>query len=283
MASTVAGSGAASGGQRRGVAPGAELMNGKVLDNFGNGQESWVIAGMEWAATNGADVISMSLQAGVTDGTDPVSQAVNQLTEANGVLFTIAAGNFGSARETVTAPGAANQALTVGAVDKSDVLAGFSGRGPRAGDFAIKPDITAPGVDIIAARAAGTSLGTPVDDSYTMLSGPSMATPHVAGAAAILRQAFPSLTPAQLKAALMSTAVPGPYSVYEQGAGRVDVARAYSQKVYATNSPADFGYFPFPHDNDTPVTRTIGYANHTDADVTLDLTVDVTAEDGSAR
>lgn len=185
MASTVAGSGAASGGQRRGVAPGAELMNGKVLDNFGNGQESWVIAGMEWAATNGADVISMSLQAGVTDGTDPVSQAVNQLTEANGVLFTIAAGNFGSARETVTAPGAANQALTVGAVDKSDVLAGFSGRGPRAGDFAIKPDITAPGVDIIAARAAGTSLGTPVDDSYTMLSGTSMATPHVAGAAAI--------------------------------------------------------------------------------------------------
>jgi hypothetical protein len=53
--------------------------------------------------------------------------------------------------------------------------------------------------------------------------------------------------------------------------------------VYATSSPADFGYFPFPHDNDTPVTRTIGYANHTNAAVTLDLTVEVTAEDGSPR
>ncbi|HKE50220.1 MAG TPA: S8 family serine peptidase [Actinomycetes bacterium] len=282
VASTVAGSGAASGGRRKGVAPGAELMNGKVLDNFGNGQESWVIAGMEWAATNGADVISMSLQAGITDGTDPVSQAVNQLTEADGVLFTIAAGNFGSAPQTVTSPGAANQALTVGAVDKSDVLAGFSGRGPRTGDFAVKPDITAPGVDIIAARASGTSLGTPVDDFYTMLSGTSMATPHVAGAAAIMKQEFPSLTPAQLKAALMSTAAPGPYTVYQQGAGRVDVARASAQKVYATNAPSDFGYFPYPHDNDQPVTRTLGYANHSDAAVTLDLTVDVTAEDGSA-
>jgi subtilisin family serine protease len=281
VASTVAGSGAASGGQRKGVAPGAELMNGKVLDNNGSGLESWVIAGMEWAATNGADVISMSLQAGVTDGTDPVAQAVNQLTEANGVLFTVAAGNFGSAAQTVTSPGAANQALTVGAVDKSDVLAGFSGRGPRFGDFALKPDITAPGVDIIAARAAGTSLGTPIDNNYTMLSGTSMATPHVAGAAAILKQEFPSLTPAQLKAALMSTAAPGPYSVYQQGAGRVDVARAYSQQVFATNSPVDFGYFPYPHDNDAPVTRTIGYANHAADPVTLDLTVDVTAEDGS--
>jgi len=64
VADTVAGSGAASGGLRKGVAPGAMLMNGKVLDSTGNGQDSWVIAGMEWAAENGADVISMSLQAG---------------------------------------------------------------------------------------------------------------------------------------------------------------------------------------------------------------------------
>ena len=281
VASTVAGSGAASGGLRKGVAPDAHLMNGKVLDSTGNGQESWVIAGMQWAATSGADVISMSLQAGITDGTDPVSQAVNQLTTDDNVLFTIAAGNFGSSPQTVTSPGAANDALTVGAVDKQNVLAGFSGRGPRVGDFALKPDITAPGVDIIAARAAGTSLGTPIDAFYTMLSGTSMATPHVAGSAAIMKQEFPSMTPAQLKAALMSTALPGPYTVYQQGAGRVDVARAYSQKVYSNSSPVDFGYFPFPHDNDQPVTKSISYSNYTAAAVTLNLTTDVTAQDGS--
>ena len=282
VASTVAGSGAASGGLRKGVAPGAELMNGKVLDGNGNGQESWVIAGMEWAATNGAEVISMSLQAGVTDGTDPVSQAANQLTEANGVLFTVAAGNFGSAAQTVTSPGAANQALTVGAVDSTDTIAGFSGRGPRLGDYAVKPDITAPGVNIIAARGAGTALGTPFDAFYTTLSGTSMATPHVAGSAAILKQEFPLMTPAQLKAALASTALPGPYTVYQQGAGRVDVKRAYSQKVYATNAPVDFGYFPYPHGNDVPVTKTVGYSNYTAAAVTLNLTVEVTGATGTA-
>jgi subtilisin family serine protease len=282
VASTIAGGGQASGGLRKGVAPGADLMNGKVLDGNGNGQESWVIAGMEWAATNGADVISMSLQAGITDGTDPVAQAVNTLTQANGVLFTIAAGNFGPGKSTLTTPGAADSALTVGAVDKSDVIAPFSGRGPRVGNYALKPDLTAPGVDIIAARAAGTSLGTPIDDNYTMLSGTSMATPHVAGASAIIRQEFPSMTPAQVKAALVSTALPGPYTVYEQGAGRVDVARAYSQKVYAENAPVDFGYFPYPHDADQPVTKTLGYSNYTNADVTLNLSVDVVGEDGNA-
>ena len=281
VASTVAGSGAASNGLRKGVAPDAHLLNGKVLDSNGNGQESWVIAGMQWAATSGASVISMSLQAGITDGTDPVSQAVNQLTQDDGVLFTIAAGNFGPSSQTVTSPGAADDALTVGAVTKQDVLADFSGRGPRVGDYALKPDITAPGVDIIAARAAGTSLGTPIDDFYTMLSGTSMATPHIAGSAAILRQEFPSMTPAQLKAALMSTAKPFGYKVYEQGAGRVDVARAYSQKVYANNAPVDFGYFPYPHDNDQPVTKSISYSNYSAAPVTLNLTADVTAQDGT--
>ena len=278
VAATVAGTGAGSGGLRKGVAPGARLMIAKALDSTGNGQVSWAIDGIEWAAANGAEVISMSLQAGFTDGADPFAQAVNQLTESTGVLFAIAAGNFGSASQTVTTPGAAASALTVGAVDKSNVLAGFSGRGPRLGDFAIKPDITAPGVGIIAARAAGTSLGTPVDDLYTMLDGTSMATPHVAGAAAILTQEFPDWTPAQIKAALVSTAAPGPYTVYQQGGGRVDVARASLQRVYATG-PVDFGYFRWPHEDAEPVTKTITYTNETSAAVTLDLTVEV---DGAA-
>jgi subtilisin family serine protease len=283
VASTVAGSGAASGGLRKGVAPGASLLNGKVLDQNGSGEVSWAIAAMEWAADNGADVISMSMQAGFSDGTDPFAQAVNRLTRDEGVLFSIAAGNSGDfGAQTVTTPGAADLAITVGAVTKQDQLASFSGRGPRQGNFALKPDITAPGVGIIAARAAGTSLGSPVDQFYTSLDGTSMATPHVSGAAAILKEEFPSFSPAQLKAALVSTAAPGPYTVYQQGAGRVDVARAYSQRVYADSAPIDFGYFPHPHDADQPVTKTLSWSNYTDEPVTLDLTVDVTGENGTA-
>jgi subtilisin family serine protease len=278
VADIVAGSGAASGGLRKGVAPGAQLMMGKVVDSTGNGLESQAIAGMEWAAANGANIISMSLQYGITGGDALVSQAANRLTTDDGVLFTVAAGNFGSAPQTVSDPGAASLALTVGAVTKQDVLAGFSSRGPLINNFGLKPDLTAPGVDIIAARAAGTQLGPVVDDVYVMLSGTSMATPHVAGAAAILKQEYPSFTPAQLKAALTSTTKPGPYTVYEQGTGRVDVGRAYSQKVYQDGGSLDFGYFPYPHDADTPVTKSVTYSNYTSADVTLNLALDVNGD-----
>ncbi|WP_336208674.1 S8 family peptidase [Nonomuraea sp. LPB2021202275-12-8] len=270
VAATVAGSGAGSDGSRKGVAPGAKLAIGKVLDNEGSGDSSAIIAGMEWAVGEAkAKIVSMSLGGDATDGTDVLSQAVNELSESTGALFVIAAGNSGPERETVGTPGAAASALTVAATDKSDALAGFSSRGPRVNDGALKPDIAAPGVDIVAARAAGTELGTPVDDLYTSLSGTSMATPHVAGAAAILAQEHPDWRGERLKAALMSTAKDAGHTVYQQGAGRVDVARAVSQKVIATTPNADFGYIPVDQ-NDT-VDKTVTYANGGDAEVTLTL------------
>ncbi|MFD6550840.1 S8 family serine peptidase, partial [Streptomyces sp. NPDC058398] len=95
-ASTVGGSGAASDGAEKGVAPGADLLIGKVLSDDGYGQDSWIIAGMEWAVDQGAKVISMSLgSSDPSDGTDPMSQAVNRLTDDSGALFVIAAGNSG--------------------------------------------------------------------------------------------------------------------------------------------------------------------------------------------
>ncbi|WP_328414236.1 S8 family serine peptidase [Micromonospora sp. NBC_00389] len=240
VAATIAGSGAASGGLRKGVAPGARLLIGKVLDDGGSGYDSSIIAGMEWAARSGAKVVSMSLGGSATDGTDPMSQAVNDLTAETGALFVIAAGNEGAPR-TVGTPGAAAAALTVGAVDRDDNLAEFSSRGPRIGDNGLKPEITAPGVGIIAARAAGTTMGTPVGDAYTQASGTSMATPHVAGAAAILAQEHPDWVAGKLKDALVSTTKANPeLTVFEQGGGRVDVARALGQRVYGT-ATADFG------------------------------------------
>ncbi|QFY13328.1 S8 family serine peptidase [Nonomuraea phyllanthi] len=279
VAATVAGTGAASDGLRKGVAPGAELVIGKVLDATGSGSESQVLAGMEWAAQeSGADVVNMSLGGGPTDGTDPLSTAVDVLTERTGSLFVIAAGNEGD-EYTVGSPGAAGSALTVGAVDANDALAPFSSRGPRL-DEAIKPDITAPGVNITAARAAGTGLGTPLDDRYTRLSGTSMATPHVAGAAAILAQRHPGWKAGQLKDALVSTArtISG-QTPYEQGGGRLDVARAERQALTATAS-LSLGV----HEDgatDSPG-GTITYTNTGQTPVSLALAPSLTNLDGTA-
>ncbi|NES16529.1 MULTISPECIES: S8 family serine peptidase [Micromonospora] len=271
VAATIAGSGAAADGLRKGVAPGARLLVGKVLDDSGAGYDSSIIAGMEWAAHSGARVVSMSLGGPPTDGTDPMSEAVDDLTAETGTLFVIAAGNEGAA-SSVGTPGAATAALTVGAVDRDDELAPFSSRGPRAGDNGLKPEITAPGVGIVAARAAGTTMGTPVDDLYTRASGTSMATPHVAGAAAILAQEHPDWTAGKLKDALVSTAKANPaLTVFEQGGGRVDVARALTQRVYGS-ATADFGRVAT---GGVPVTRTVTYTNGTAAAQTLRLALDL--------
>ncbi|MFE2694965.1 S8 family serine peptidase, partial [Streptomyces mirabilis] len=193
VASTIVGTGSASDGKERGVASGARLAVGKVLNSEGSGQESWIIAGMEWAARDQkARIISMSLGGG-GDKTDPMSQSVDELSHDTGALFVIAAGNGGP--HSISSPGAADSALTVGAVDSTDTLADFSSQGPRDGDGGLKPEITAPGVDIVAARShykRGSGY-------YTTMSGTSMATPHVAGAAALLASEHPDWTGTQLK------------------------------------------------------------------------------------
>ncbi|WP_433244446.1 S8 family peptidase [Streptosporangium sp. CA-135522] len=278
VASTIAGLGAASEGRRKGVAPGAQLIVGKVLENDGSGRFSQIIEGMEWAATSGADVINMSLGGDATDGTDPLSVALNTLTEQTGALFVVAAGNQGE-EYTVGTPGAATSALTVGAVGADETLAPFSSRGPRL-DGGAKPDITAPGVAIVAARAEGTSMGTPADERYTAASGTSMATPHVAGAAAILKQRHPDWKASQLKDALISTArTARDLTVYEQGGGRVDVARAVRQDVTATGV-LDLG--THQDGGSTTPSGTVAYTNSTQAPVSLTLTATLSNLDGDA-
>jgi subtilisin family serine protease len=248
----------------RGVAPGASLLDGKVLDDNGFGQESQVIAGMQWAAEQGAEIANLSLGGTDTPELDPLEEAVNTLSERYGTLFVIAAGNAG-ADETVSSPGSADAALTVGAVDRQDNLAPFSSRGPRIGDRAIKPDITAPGVGIVAASHG----------DHVAMSGTSMATPHVSGAAALLAQQHPDWTGAQLKAALMGSAKPNPpLPAFAQGAGRVDVAHAITQSVVTEPASVSLGVLPWPHDQDKPISKPLTYHNLGTSDVTLHLSVD---------
>jgi hypothetical protein len=270
VASTIAGTGAASDGQRKGVAPDARLLIGKVLDDGGYGTESQVIAGMEWAAPR-AKVVNLSLGGEASDGSDPMSAAVDALSEQYGTLFVVAAGNSGPAATTVSTPGAAATALTVGAVDGADQLADFSSRGPLAGTRAAKPELVAPGVDIVAARAAGTSMGEVIDAHYTKASGTSMATPHAAGAAAILAQRYPQWTGAQLKAALVGAADPvSGATPYQVGAGRLNAARALTGITSAVGV-VDEGVFAYPQSGTAEAK--VAWTNATSYPVTLRLSV----------
>ncbi|MEU9390495.1 S8 family peptidase [Streptomyces sp. NPDC048324] len=281
VAATLAGSGARSGGRYKGVAPGAAILNAKVLDDSGEGSDSSVIAGLEWAAGQGAKVANLSLGQADTPGEDPVEAAVNALSKSTGMLTVAAAGNEGPDAGTVDSPGAAESALTVGAVDGEDRLADFSSTGPTA-DNALKPDLTAPGVDIVSAKAAHGHMGDPAADGYVSMSGTSMATPHVAGAAAILAQRHPDWTGARIKQALTASTTPTTGATgYQQGTGRVDVSRALAGTVASEQTSVSFGKQLWPHTDDRPVTRHITYRNDGDHPVTLDLTATATGPGGS--
>ncbi len=208
----------------KGVATGAALVGVKVLDSAGSGSMSDVTAGIDWAVANkttlGIKVISLSLgAAGSSDGTDSTSVAVNNAVNA-GIVCCVAAGNEGPAKYTIGAPGAAANAITVGATrdvgENGFSLAYFSSRGPTA-DGRTKPDIASPGYYITAAEANSTN-------AYVSMSGTSMATPFTAGTAALMFDANPNMTPAQVKSIITSTAVDfGPSGMdVDYGYGRLD-------------------------------------------------------------
>lgn len=214
----VAGIVASRDAKYHGVAPDVSLWNVKVLHADGSGTSSEVIKGIQWAVDNGARIISLSLGASVVpcDGTDALSQAVDTAV-SRGIAVTVAAGNTGPQAQTITSPGCAKQALTVGATDDADAVPSWSSRGPTA-DGRIKPNLLAPGVAITSTARGG---------GFTTFSGTSMATPHITGVAALLLEKNITLRPSELASLLQKTAVTLGLDQNTQGAGRVDAQAAF--------------------------------------------------------
>lgn len=230
----------------KGVATGARLMSAKVFDaRVSSGYDSSIIAALEWAAANGAQIINMSL-GGVSlpnDGTDPLAAAVTALRD-RGILVVVAAGNSGGGLGTLESPGCSLGALTVGAStmyrsfaelgflaepDKwtADQLASFSSQGPAA-DGRVKPDILAPGAfDWGLAPTTASEEG----QGYQLFGGTSQAAPLMTGAAALIYQAFQKQnsrypTPAEAAALIKATADDLGLPAHMQGPGRVNCLRA---------------------------------------------------------
>jgi subtilisin len=196
-----------------GVAPNCSLYAVKVLSDAGSGMTSWILAGMAWARTNGMHVVSMSLGSNSCQ-TVGYTTAVAQLNAA-GVTVVCASGNNGAvpAFPCVGSPANSVGTLAVGAVNNAGVIAPFSSRGNGCCPAGGNPvSLVAPGVSINSTIPVNT---------YGLKSGTSMACPHVAGAAALVKQRFPVFTPAQIRAKLMSTAsdlgAPGNDPIYGRG------------------------------------------------------------------
>jgi len=244
-------------GTERGVAPGAYLYNLKVINSEGWGYDSWIIAGIEWAMEHGADVISMSLGGWpiVPPEEDPLVLAMNTAIE-HGVVCAVAAGNAGWGYFTLDSPGFSPAVITVGATTETDELATFSSRGPEQYELHAKPDIVAPGTCVVAAFAFFDEyedwMGQQV--FYVEYSGTSMATPHVAGAAALLLQAFPGATPYTVKSAMMLGADDLGLDHMAQGAGRLNVANAYGIMEDASKKAWNA---PIPTNTVTPAEPTL--------------------------
>jgi hypothetical protein len=209
----------AANGSIVGVAPEAKLHAYKVLSEKGLGYGSTVISGIERAVDpdqdpstdDAVDVMNLSLGGpGYPD--DPLSCAIDNATDA-GVICVVAAGNS-SGYFTIGSPACARKALTVGASDKSDVIASFSSRGPTQQVYLLKPDLLAPGVSIKS---------TFLSNSYLSASGTSMAAPHAAGIAALLKQIKPGWDPITIKCALAENALDLGYDALTQGSGRIDI------------------------------------------------------------
>jgi serine protease AprX len=284
VAGLVAGDGSASlplenGGyattQYRGVAPGADIVGIKVLDQFGQGRTSGIVAGIAWAIAHkdqyNIRVLNMSVGGDPLGpvSEDPIAQAVEAAWHA-GIVVVCAAGNNGDfGPGGIDSPGNDPQVITVGSTDTQqtadtgdDAVTSYSSQGPTVFDDIAKPDLVAPGNRVISLREKNSYIDKtypqnliPVSSyapdapsrtrsDYLMLSGTSTSTPVVSGAVALMLQQDPTLTPDDVKVRLMDSAdaIPGA-TLGQEGAGKLDVPAALTDTAHATGPAlsADLG------------------------------------------
>ncbi len=212
----------------KGIAPKANIIGIKVLDKNGSGSSSDVIAGIQWVVDHKDEynikIISLSLGsfANISYRNDPLamacSQAVNQ-----GLVVVVSAGNDGPNKKTINSPGITPNVITVGCTDdkntvdiKDDHVADFSSEGPTIDGY-LKPDLVAPGVNIISLKNDRKG--------YISYSGTSMSTPVVSGVAALILQKYPELKPKEVKKIMKNSATKLNASKYAQGSGLIDLRK----------------------------------------------------------
>ncbi|MHA1938838.1 MAG: S8 family serine peptidase, partial [Candidatus Thorarchaeota archaeon] len=248
-ASIAAGTGNMSNGVYTGIAPGATLLSAKVTLGGLFAAPSWIVSGIEWASSRGADIILLPFNTFGAPG-DAVTLAVKEATE-KGILVVAASGDDGPDYLTIMSPGGSAEALTVGAYDtENQEIPDFSGRGPSL-SFLTKPDLVAPGVGIVGAKMGaglgglgfgdldlgglgdisgllgGSLLGETIDENYTIADTTTASAAIVAGAAAILLQAFDRATPLVLSNVLRDTASSIGYGANDGGAGLLNLPAAF--------------------------------------------------------
>ena len=252
-----------------GVAPRAYLGNYKALtiptEQFGlNGNSPEITAAIEAAVSDGMNVINLSLgEPEIDPRNDIVAKAVNAASAA-GVVVVVAAGNEfdENGKGSVSSPGSAASAITVGASSSASTashrvrIASFSSAGPTPYDLLLKPDVSAPGIAILSSVS-------PSEGSWDIESGTSAASPHVAGAAALLRQLHPTWTVSQIKSALILTGTPvtsaggHELSPLREGGGRIALQPASQPLVFAFPSSVGFGFVRRDHS----VARTVALSD----------------------
>jgi subtilisin family serine protease len=240
----------AQGRRISGVAPKAYLGNYKVLtvpSGFGlNGNSAEIVAGIEAAVRDGMDVINLSLGEVEIDPSRDIVAAALDGAAAAGVVPVVAAGNnfeeLGAG--SVTSPGSSDRAITVAAESEEGgpVISSFSSAGPTPLSLRMKPDVTAPGESVLSSVPRRGGL-------WATFSGTSMASPHVAGAAALLHQRHSAWTVEQIKSAIVQTGRPvlrggAEVESTREGGGTVDLVRADSPLVFASPTGLSFGHIP---------------------------------------
>lgn len=201
---------AAGAGLSNGIAQGAKILAYRALNAAGSGTFATTIDAIDRAVADGAHVINMSLGSSGAPPDNPLNLAVREAVK-KGVLVVASAGNNGPQLGTISSPGNEELALTVGALQSNDKVAAFSSRGPTRISFTLKPDVSAPGVDILSAVPGG---------GHLRLSGTSMAAPHVAGIAAIYREQMPQSDVLALKARIIQSAQSLNQPLWHTGMGK---------------------------------------------------------------